>query len=336
MTNNFKPLGYSRLPTPIEPLERLSRALQGPNLFVKRDDCTGVGMGGNKCRKLDYLIADAIDGNADTVVTVGGVQSNHVRQTAAFAARAGLRCEAVLEPVLTDAEESYRTSGNLLLTRLLGANTLVLGDDDDLQDALRTRCAELRAAGREAYVIPMGGSNAIGALGYVDCADEILAQSRSSRTRFDWVVLATGSCGTQAGLVSGFLRNQAQIMVKGYSVSPSRMQKLAALEVLVRSTMALLNARVPGDLADRLHIDDRFFGSGYGQVDALATEAIRLLAREESMLLDPVYTGKAMAGLIQDVRDSVFKPSDNVLFLHTGGTPALFAYPGAFADSGPG
>jgi 1-aminocyclopropane-1-carboxylate deaminase/D-cysteine desulfhydrase-like pyridoxal-dependent ACC family enzyme len=259
-----------------------------------------------------------------------------VRQTAAFAARAGLRCEAVLEPVLTDAEESYRTSGNLLLTRLLGANTLVLGDDDDLQDALRTRCAELRAAGREAYVIPMGGSNAIGALGYVDCADEILAQSRSSRTRFDWVVLATGSCGTQAGLVSGFLRNQAQIMVKGYSVSPSRMQKLAALEVLVRSTMALLNARVPGDLADRLHIDDRFFGSGYGQVDALATEAIRLLAREESMLLDPVYTGKAMAGLIQDVRDGVFKPSDNVLFLHTGGTPALFAYPGAFADSGPG
>jgi D-cysteine desulfhydrase family pyridoxal phosphate-dependent enzyme len=335
MTTDFRRLGYSRLPTRIEPLKRLSRALQGPNLFIKRDDCTGVGMGGNKCRKLDYLIAEAIDGNADTVVTVGGIQSNHVRQTAAFAARAGLRCEAVLERVLADAEEAYRTSGNLMLTRLLGANTLVLGEDDDLQSALDTRCAELRAAGRRPYVIPMGGSNATGALGYVDCADEILAQSRSTRTRFDWVVLATGSCGTQAGLVSGFLRNRARTKVKGYSVSPSREQKLATLEDLVRSTMALLKAQVPLDLVDRLHIDDRFFGSGYGHVDARATEAIRLLAREESMLLDPVYTGKAMAGLIQDVRDGVFQASENVLFVHTGGAPALFAYPGVFAGPAP-
>lgn len=332
MTHSFRRLGYAQVSTPIERMERLGRALGGANLYVKRDDCTGVGLGGNKCRKLDYLVADAVQRGAETLLTVGGIQSNHVRQTAAFAARAGLSCEAVLEPVLADPPESYRSSGNVLLTELLGTRVRLAADGDDLDAALEARSAALRQQGRKPYVIPMGGSNAIGALGYVDCAKEILKQAAADGLRFDRVVLGTGSCGTQAGLVAGFLAEGAAIQVTGYSVSPTKAKKLANLEGLVRATLELLGCEAPRDLTDRLQIDDGFFGSGYGQADPRATEAIRLAAREEGILLDPVYTGKAMAGLLHAVREHLFEPDENILFLHTGGSPALFAYPDLFGD----
>ena len=323
-------LSYANLPTAIEALPRLSEALGGPNIYVKRDDCTGVGMGGNKCRKLDYLVADAIAHQADTILTVGGFQSNHVRQTAAYAARAGLACEAVVEPVLQHPDPDYLHSGNVLLDGLFGARLHHVENGADLDLAVNDLAKGLRNHGRRPYVIPLGGSNPYGSLGYVECADEIARQSDRMQISFTSVVLATGSGGTQAGLVAGFYRNGLNTTVQGFSVSPGKTQKLEKLERLTRGAFDLLNIDQPDDIIQRLLIDDGFYGDGYARTDQRAIVAIRLAAQTEALLLDPVYTGKAMAGLIAHIKEGRFTASDTILFLHTGGAPALFAFGAAF------
>lgn len=327
-------LAFAHLPTPIERLPRLSSSLGGPTIYIKRDDCTGVGMGGNKCRKLDYLIADARAMNADTVVTCGGVQSNHVRQTAAYAARAGFRCSVVVEPVLEEPDAHYLESGNMLLDGLFGAEIHRTDGGGDLESAAEDLAERLRREGRRPYVIPLGGSNPLGALGYVDCADEIAAQAAALNVKFNCVALASGSGGTQAGLIAGFIRNGVDAVIQGFTVSPEKSRKQSRLEALTRGTLELLNVAAPADLASRLHLDDRFFGPGYACVEPRAIAAVRRLAETEGVLLDPVYTGKAMAGLIAATEEGKFSRADTVLFLHTGGAPALFAYHATFSSTG--
>ena len=319
-----QPLAH--LPTPLEPMPRLSRALGHAGLLIKRDDCTGLATGGNKTRKLEFLLADALVQGADTLVTMGARQSNHCRQTAAAAARAGLGCVLLLEQPFPSKDPNYLTSGNLLLDRIMGAEVVFIEAGCDPDVALDAACARLRAQGHRPYAIPVGGSNALGALGYVGCALEILAQLEALRLQVDRIVLATGSTGTHAGVLAGLLAGDSDLRVTGISVSGDRQQQEEKVLRLARATAELmqLDRDVP---AEAVHVDDRFVGPGYGIPTPEMIEAVTLCARGEGVLLDPVYTGKAMAGLIHMVRSGAIGPDERVLFLHTGGAVGLFAYP---------
>jgi L-cysteate sulfo-lyase len=326
-----KRLPLAHLPTPLEPLERLSRELGGPAIWVKRDDCTGLAGGGNKTRKLEFLLGDALDRGADTVLTAGAVQSNHARQTAAACARLGLRCELFLKEAAPGRGESYRHSGNVLLDRILGAKVHILPREASAETAMEEHAEALRREGRRPYTIPVGGSNAVGALGYVGCARELSAQADGIDLKIDAVVHASASHGTQAGLAVGLAMVGAQARLIGVSVSGSAQQ--------TRSNVERIAAATCGRLGSPLHfveieVDDRFVGEGYGIPTPAGLAAIRLLARLEGLLLDPVYTGKAMAGIMELVREGRFGSDDNVVFLHTGGWPALFAYKEELAEEG--
>ncbi len=317
-------LRLAYLPTPLEPLERLSSELGGPRIYTKRDDCTGLAGGGNKTRKLEFLLADAIRQGADTVLTVGAVQSNHARQTAAACAKLGLGCELFLKRSVPDRSPAYYgRSGNLLLDRIAGAAVAILPGDADADSAMKRRAGHLREEGRRPYVIPVGGSNAVGALGYVECARELFAQAEEVGLRIDAVVHASASHGTQAGLAVGFAELGVPSRLLGIGVGGPATRTRAAIERLAAATCELLE-RPPGFA--QIEVDDRFLGEGYGVPTPEGISAIRLLARLEGLLLDPVYTGKAMAGLVRMAREGRFGPSENVVFLHTGGWPALFAY----------
>ena len=312
------PLGHR--PTPIEPLDRLSDHLGGPRLFVKRDDCTGLATGGNKTRKLEFLLGEAIEAGADAVVTVGAPQSNHVRQTAAAAARTGLACHVLLERWRPPGTTDYLRTGNVLLDELFGAAIEWCDPGTDLATASEQACQRLAANGRRPYLVPIGGSTATGALGYVDAAVEISSQPRG----FDHVVVATGSAGTHAGLLAGLRALDVDLPVLGVSVK-RRAERLAkTVAALADETADKLGT--PSVATGAVVVDDRSVGPGYGEPDDSTVEAIELTARLEGLLLDPVYTGKAMAGMIRRIRDGSFAPSDRVLFLHTGGTQALYAY----------
>jgi len=324
-------LPLAHLPTPLEPLERLSRELGGPRIWVKRDDCTGLAGGGNKTRKLEFLLGEALDRSADTVLTAGAVQSNHARQTAASCARLGLRCELFLEEAAPGRGESYRHSGNLLLDRILGAKVRILPGGVSAETAMGKRAETLRREGRRPYTIPIGGSNAVGALGYVECARELSAQADEMGLGIDAVVHASASHGTQAGLAVGLAVAGAEARLLGMSVSGSSQQARANAERVAAATCEHLGS--PRRFAE-LEVDDRFVGEGYGIPTSEGLAAIRLLARLEGLLLDPVYTGKAMAGLVAMVREGSFGPDENVVFLHTGGWPALFAYEEELLEEG--
>ena len=316
-------LRFAHLPTPLEPLERLSKELGGPRIYIKRDDCTGLAGGGNKTRKLEFLLADAIRQGVDTILTVGAVQSNHARQTAAACARLGLDCELFLKRGVPDRGPAYGRSGNLLLDRIAGAKVGFLPGDADADSVMKRRAGHLREDGRRPYVIPMGGSNAVGALGYVECARELLAQAEEVGLTIDAIVHASASHGTQAGLAVGLAELGAPSQLLGVGVGGPATGARAAIELLVAATCERLGR--PARFT-QIEVDDRFVGEGYGVPTPEGISAIRLLARFEGLLLDPVYTGKAMAGLVQMVREGRFGPSENVVFLHTGGWPALFAY----------
>jgi L-cysteate sulfo-lyase len=316
--------------TPIEPMGRLSAQLGGPRLFVKRDDCTGLAGGGNKTRKLEFLVGEALKQNADMLVTQGAVQSNHVRQTAAAACRHGLKCHALLERRVTNRDAAYEVTGNVFLDRLFGTTLEFRPSGLDMNAEAQAAADRLSSAGHRPYFIPGGGSNPTGALGYVDVALEIAAQSDALGLRFDWLVMATGSTGTHAGLLAGFHALGADLPVMGISVRQPRERQVHAVEALTQATLKKLDA-VPLSVG-RTIVDDRFVGEGYGMPAPSTLEAIALTARLEGILLDPVYTGKGMAGLIGLVREGFFKPSDNVLFLHTGGSMALSAYEQDFAQ----
>ncbi len=309
----------------------LSRALGGPNLYVKRDDCTGLATGGNKTRKLEFLMADARSKGADTVVTQGAVQTNHGRQTAAAAARLGLACEILLERRVREPEDGYEVQGNVLLDRMFGA-TLHFHEPGDMNALAAARAEALRREGRNAYFIPGGGSNPIGALGYVNCALELVQQANDLGLRIDHLVHATGSTGTQAGLLVGLEGANTGIPVLGIGVRNPRAQQEQAVHALALATAELVGVKGGID-RDRVVANSDYVGGGYGVPTPAMVEAVGLTARTEGILLDPVYSGKGMAGLIDLIRKGFFRREDNVVFLHTGGSAALFAYPNLFTTA---
>ncbi len=322
--DRFPRFSLCHQPTPIEAMPRLSEHLGGPKLFIKRDDCTGLASGGNKTRKLEFLVGDAIKQGADMLVTQGAVQSNHVRQTAAAACRVGLKCHGLLERRVADAADNYETTGNVFLDQVFGATLEFRPGGLDMNQEALDVTERLRAEGHKPYFIPGGGSNEIGALGYASCAQEIIEQSDTTGQTFDWLVMATGSTGTHAGLVAGFHAIGAPLPVMGVSVRQPRERQIEAVLGLTQRTLAKLDL---GEIApDQILVDDGYVGEGYGVPAASTLEAIKLAARFEGLLLDPVYTGKGFAGLVGLTRQGFFKPTDNVLFLHSGGSAALFAY----------
>ena len=318
-------------PTPLEPMTRLSKLLGGPNLWIKRDDCTGLASGGNKTRKLEYLMADAVHKGADTIITQGATQSNHARQTAAISAKMGLACHLILENRTGLTSNDYRASGNVFLDRLYAAKLSEVPADTDMNAAMAALAERLRAEGRKPYVIPGGGSNAIGALGYVTCALELAQQAIEQGLVIDQLVHATGSAGTQAGLVVGFEGARTQIPVLGIGVRVPSGPQEAKVFALAEETADLLG--VPGSVArESVVANCDYVGTGYGHPTAGMIEAVTLLAQTEGILLDPVYSGKGMAGLIDLVRKGRYRKDQNIVFLHTGGSVGLFGYQHAFEE----
>ncbi|MFN4178186.1 D-cysteine desulfhydrase [Phenylobacterium sp.] len=327
----YNPVRFAHLPTPLEPLPGLTEALVtpdggGPTLWIKRDDCTGLAGGGNKTRKLEFLLGDALANDADTLVTQGAVQSNHVRQTAAAAARFGLKCEVILEHRTGSEAHDYNRSGNVLLDELLGARIRHVPGGTDMNAALAEVAEEVAEAGGRPYVIPGGGSNVIGALGYAECAMELVAQANELGLEIDRIVTATGSAGTHAGLVAGLAVMGADIPVLGIGVRAPKDVQEANVFNLAQGTAALLGHedRVRRDM---VVADCDYVGEGYGLIDQGVIDALKLIARTDAILLDPVYTGKAMKGLIALSRAGAFD-GETVVFLHTGGAQGLFGYQG--------
>ena len=311
----------AHLPTPLEPLERLSAALGGPKLWIKRDDQTGLAGGGNKTRKLELLIADALAQHADVVLTVGAVQSNHCRQTAAAAARAGLDCTLVLRGVAPPREQ---WTGNLLLDELLGAR-LVWAGDRDREAVMEAAAQKGRAAGRRPYLIPLGGSNVVGAAAYALAFAELWEQMQERSVAFDRIVFASSSGGTQAGLVAGATACGYEGQLLGISIDQTSAELSALVSGLAAEVCFYLEVAGPPPLR-LVAVDDDYLGGGYAVMGDPEREAIRQLARTEGILLDPVYTGRAMAGLLDLIRCGSIGSGETVLFWHTGGAPALFAY----------
>jgi len=319
LTDKLPRLQIAHLPTPVEPLERLSAHLVGPRLLVKRDDQTGLATGGNKTRKLEFLVAQALAGRADVLVTGGAPQSNHARQTAAAAAKFGLR--AVL--VLRGNEPPTRT-GNLLLDDLLGAEIRWAGEGD-LTTALEQTAKELWSMGGRPALIPYGGSNPVGASGYTAALEELAAQLEAAGERVDAIVFASSSGGTQAGLVAGARALGFQGHIIGISVDKPRDVLASQVAALATETAAYLELPFTFTPAD-IHVNDNYLGGGYAMIGEPEREAIRLFASTEGLLLDPVYTGRAAAGLIDLIQNGYFRQGETVLFWHTGGGAGLFGF----------
>jgi L-cysteate sulfo-lyase len=314
----------ARLPTPFEPMLRLSERLGGPRIFVKRDDETGLALGGNKLRKLEFLLGDALAQGADTIITAGAMQSNHARQTAAACARLGLRCELILRGKPRQSYP-YLRSGNAMLDRLFGAHILVLEPDASREEAMERRAEELRAQGRKPYVVPVGGSCLVGCFGYALCAEEIVSQAADQGVFIDAIVLATSSCGTHAGLVAGLHAMRAASRVIGIAVESDRAaQEQRVFDLATQTAEALGASALP---LEAVRVADDWVGPGYAEPSEEMRDAVKLAARTEGLVLDPVYTGKAMAGLIGLIAAGEFGREHNVVFLHTGGAPGLFGYP---------
>jgi len=327
LLSRFPRVSLAHLPTPLEHLPRLSEHLGGPQIYVKRDDCTGLATGGNKTRKLEFSMAAALDDGADTVITVGAVQSNHVRQTAAAACKLGLRCEVLLEHRIDDPSDDYRNSGNVLLDRIFGANLREYPAGTDFDAEMQAIADEVQANGGRGYIIPGGASNHIGALGYVNCALELINQATERGLVIDHLVTATGSAGTQGGLIVGLQAMNAGIPLLGIGVSVAREDQEQKVFDLACETADFIG--VPGIVArEDVVANCDYVGDGYGIPTESMNEAVMLLARLEGLLFDPVYSGKALAGLIDLVRNGHFADADNIVFLHTGGSAALFAYVG--------
>ncbi|NHH99161.1 D-cysteine desulfhydrase [Oceanimonas sp. MB9] len=322
-------LHFAHLATPLEPMHQLTKLLDGPNLWIKRDDCTGLAGGGNKTRKLEFLMADALEQGADTIITQGATQSNHARQTVAIATKLGLECHILLEDRTASEDVDYNYNGNVMLDQLFGGILRKYPGGTDMNAAMEELASELKAGGKKPYIVPGGGSNEIGALGYVNCALELLGQANDAGLRIDHVVHATGSAGTQAGLVTGLSGSNSRIPVLGIGVRVPREQQEANVFRLAERTAEKLG--IPGAVKrEDVVANCDYVGEGYGIPAPSTLEAIELFARHEGILLDPVYSGKGGAGLIDLIRKGHFKKGENVVFLHTGGAQALFGYRDAF------
>lgn len=317
------------LPTPLEPMDRLTAHLGGPRLWVKRDDCTGLASGGNKTRKLEYLIADALDQGATDVITQGATQSNHTRQTAAAAARCGLVCHILLEDRTGSNDWNYNQNGNVLLDRMYGASVAKRPGGADMAAEMEALAAGLRAEGRRPYSIPGGGSNLVGALGYVNCARELLQQAAEMDVPIDGIVHATGSAGTQAGLVAGLVAMGSDVPLVGIGVRVPQARQEAMVHDLAVRTAAHLGTKEPV-ARDRVRANCDYVGEGYGIPTEGMIAALKLLARLEGLLFDPVYTGKGLDGFIDLIGKGAFADARNLVFIHTGGSAGLFGYPEIF------
>jgi L-cysteate sulfo-lyase len=319
-------------PTPLEKLEHLSRHLGGPEIWIKRDDCTVVATGGNKVRKLEWLVGEARAQGATHLVTQGAVQSNHVRQTAAVARRFGMKCTALLEHRIETNDRDYLNSGNVLLDRLFDCAIEYRQSGLDMNAEAEAKGEQLRAAGEKVYVIPGGGSNTVGALGYVSCAQELVQQADEMDLRIDRLVTATGSAGTQAGLVVGLEGMNANIPVLGIGVRLPKDRQEANVHRLAEATADYVGVR-GGIARSAVAANCDYVGPGYGQPTPGMIEAVLMVARQEGLLLDPVYSGKAMAGLIDLIRKGEIRKNETVVFLHTGGAVGLFGYTPVFEQA---
>lgn len=325
----FPRVRLGHLPTPLEPMDRLSEHLGGPRLWVKRDDCTGLASGGNKTRKLEYLMADAQAQGADTIITQGATQSNHARQTAAAAARLGMDCHILLEDRTGSTDANYGLNGNVLLDRLHGATVSRCDGGTDMNAEMQELAEDLRGKGGKPYVIPGGGSNPVGALGYVNCARELTEQAAEIGLQMDALVHATGSSGTQAGLVAGLAALRSDVHLLGIGVRAARQkQEQMVFDLAQRTADHMATGLTIARTVVRANCD--YVGPGYGLPTPGMIAAVKLLARTEGLLFDPVYSGKGLDGLIDLIGKGYFDGMENVVFLHTGGSAALFGYPDTF------
>ncbi len=328
--SRFPRLHFAHLPTPLEPLEKLSRLLDGPQIFIKRDDCTGLATGGNKTRKLEFLLAEAQQKNADTIISQGATQSNHVRQTVAISSKLGLKCEVLLEHRTGSEDPNYLENGNVMLNRLFGANIRSVPAGTDMDAAMEEVAEGICKNGGNPYIIPGGGSSPTGTLGYVNCAMELVGQANDRSLRIDHLVTATGSAGTQAGLLAGLEGTRSGIPVLGICVNADKEIQEEKVFTLAEKTAVFLG--IPGSVKrETVVANGDYVGPGYGLPTDGMIEAVHLLAREEGILLDPVYSGKGMAGMIDLIRKGKFHKDENVVFLHTGGAVSLFAYRKTFS-----
>ena len=320
---------YTEGQTPIEKLSRLTEMLGGPSIYVKRDDLLGLTAGGNKTRKLEFVAAEALAQGADTLITCGAVQSNHCRITASAAVKEGMKCRLVLEERVAHSYKE-KGSGNNLLFHLLGVEKItVVPGDSDMGAAMQQEADEVAAGGGKAYIVPGGASFPVGALGYVSCAEEIQNQMFEMGLNFDHIICPSGSAGTHAGLVVGFWGNNWEAAISGINVRREKAVQEKNVHKLAVETAEYigLEGEVPRDL---VVCYDEYVGPGYSLPTAGMVEAVKLLCRTEGILLDPVYSGKAMAGLLDLVKKGHFGKEDNVLFLHTGGSPAIYTYVDSF------
>ena len=319
----------AHLPTPLERLDRLTKELNGPEIWIKRDDCTGLSTGGNKTRKLEFLMAEAELQGADMVMTQGATQSNHARQTAAFAAKMGLDCHILLEDRTGSNNANYNNNGNVLLDHMHGATTEKRPGGGDMNAEMEKVADRFRAEGRNVYTIPGGGSNPTGALGYVNCAFEMLAQFNDRALKVDHIVHATGSAGTEAGLITGLKAMNAQIPLLGIGVRAPKPKQEENVYKLACATAEKLGCAGVVAREDVVANTD-YVGEGYGIPTESGIEAIQMFAELEAILLDPVYSAKGAAGFVDLIRKGHFKKGERVVFLHTGGSVALFGYDSAF------
>ncbi|MFC7049473.1 D-cysteine desulfhydrase family protein [Emcibacter nanhaiensis] len=321
---SFARITLGHFPTPLEYMENLSRELDGPQIWIKRDDCTGLASGGNKTRKLEFVLGEAIAGGADTILTTGGIQSNHARQTAAACARLGLRCILMLAPPPDWASSAYKNSGNICLDRLFGAEIHILPEGQSPEQALESLASDVARTGGIPFIVPLGASTPVGALGYVNCALELATQAKDLDLKVTRIVSAAGSGGTQAGLMAGIAALNKDIVCEGIDIDAARERTEQRTKSLLAGVMPLI-----GETAAALPtvtMRDDFAGPAYGATTPAAQESIRQVALSEGIVLDSAYTGKAMSALISGIQEGRYQKDEVIVFLHSGGFPLTFAY----------
>jgi len=326
MSLDFPRQRFGHFPTPIEYLENISNHFNGPQIYIKRDDCTGLATGGNKTRKLEYLIPDAINKKSTLIMTVGAVQSNHTRQTAAVCAKLDLKCLIILEERLKNAPEVYSKSGNVFLNKLFGAEIIFCPIEENIENFANEIMKKRMAIGERPYFIPVGGSNEIGELGYVECMREILQDKKQHN--FTHIVIASGSGGTHSGTVVGATYFKSNINIIGISVKDKKLNQEEKVFKLAKKCCDYIQSNYPK--REDIIVFDDYVGKGYGIPTEGMKEAVELMAKKEAILLDPVYSGKSFSGLIDLIKKKHFKNTDKILFIHTGGAVSLHAYEWAF------
>ncbi|MDA9180263.1 D-cysteine desulfhydrase [Emcibacteraceae bacterium] len=323
--SNVPRVSLTNLPTPIEYLPRLSEHLGGPQIYVKRDDCTGLAMGGNKVRKLEYLFGDALDKNANTIITHGTSQSNHTRLVAAASSKLGLKCEMILEHRVDINDDAYLKSGNVFLNQFFNADIRYLSGDNTIEQELEKTAQAVLERGDVPYVITRGGSTPVGTFGYVTAAQELLHQVENQNLKIDHIIHATASGGTQAGLVIGLAEAISKIKLLGICANLPKEAQEKRVYNLALETMKLIDCGF-NIARENVVVNSDYVGDAYGLPTKKMNNALLLLARLEGLLFDPVYSGKALAGMIDLIEQNVFGKSESILFIHTGGEPGLFAY----------